>query len=58
MSNRGKYRAKVLHWMERRDWHLRYPRIYCFWEWVIMPREWGGRYGFRNWVRWSFRRDK
>ena len=45
-------RKMVLYWMQDRHWHLKYPRIFTFWEWVIMPRSWGGHLGFRNWLRY------
>lgn len=49
------WRYRVLEWMEERDWHLKHPVTHHFWEWVVMPRHWGGRLGFKNWVIWSLR---
>ena len=37
------------------DIHLRYPRIYKFWEWVVMPTASGGRLGFKNWLKYAVR---
>jgi hypothetical protein len=48
-------RRQVLLWMDRRQWHLYWPRTYRFWEWVVMPFSWGGRLGFINWIRWVMR---
>lgn len=50
-------RHKILAWMESRLWHLVHPRLYNFWEWVVMPVSWGGRLGFRNYIRWVTRKD-
>ena len=46
-------RYNVLLWMELRDWHLKCPRTHHFWEWVVMPKSWGGRLGFKNWCKWA-----
>jgi hypothetical protein len=48
-------RHEILLWMECNDWHLIHRRAYKFWEWVVMPRDSGGRLGLRNWVRWVMR---
>ena len=45
-------RLAFLFWMERRQWFLKHPRFYKFWEWVMTPRSWGGHLGFMNWLRW------
>lgn len=50
-------RYAVLDWMDRRQWHLYRPRLYKFWEWVVMPRTWGGRLGLRNYIRWIARSE-
>jgi len=38
------------------NFHLRFPRLYTLWQWVLNPRAGGEHYGFRNWVRYCFRR--
>jgi hypothetical protein len=48
-------RKAVLFWMENHRWFLKHPRFFKFWEWVVMPRTWGGRLGFMNWLRWVMR---
>lgn len=48
-------RHKVLAWMDSNKWHLLHPRLYRFWEWVVMPKTWGGRLGLMNWLRWMAR---
>lgn len=50
-------RERILYWMDLRGWHLLHPRFYRFWEWVVMPKWWGGRLGFWNWVKWVRRAD-
>lgn len=50
-------RYRVLLWMDLRQWHCHHPRIHHFWEWVVMPRSWGGRYGLVNYIKWVTRRD-
>jgi hypothetical protein len=48
-------RYAILIWMERHEWHMCWPLIFKFWEWVVMPKTWGGRLGFANWLKWVMR---
>lgn len=43
---------KVVKLMEGRDFHLRFPRIYTFVDWVLTPKTWGSHLGLRNWVKY------
>jgi len=42
-------RYKIDLWMINDGWNVRFPRIYKFYDWVLMP----GGLGFRAWVFWS-----
>lgn len=55
MSDRYEWRHAVLFWMEEHNWPVNHARKYLFWDWVIMPRTWGSRYGFKHWLRWATR---
>ena len=46
-----KMRHRINTWMVRRGWHLKYPRAYTFYDWVICTP------GFtvRDW--WEYVRD-
>jgi len=46
-------RAKIELFVIERDWHLKYPRTWLFWDWVLMP----GGLGFMAWWRWALRND-
>ncbi len=52
---KGRNRKIILGEMFQAEWHLRFPRAYKFWEWVVMPRTSGGRLGVRNWIRYCLR---
>jgi len=45
----------ILEKMDAWMWHIHHPYFYRFWEWVVMPRSWGGRLGFKNWCKWVVR---
>jgi len=50
-------RDKILLWMHLHEWHLKHPRVTTFWEWVVMPKDSGGRLGFKNWIRYVLEQD-
>lgn len=51
-------REKILHHMEDdsicENFHLKFSGVHTFWMWVVMPKHYGGRLGFVNWVKWRF----
>jgi len=49
---KGAIRRAILSRLFVAEIHLRYPRMYKFWEWVVMPKTSGGRLGFKNWCRY------
>ncbi len=36
----------------KREWHLKFPRAYMFYLWVVIPRRLNGDFGFKEWFRW------
>ena len=48
-------RIKILHWMEKHDWHVRHPRTHMFWNWVVVPSKLNGGFGLRHWLQWVTR---
>jgi len=48
-------RHRILWWWDEHDGHLRWPRAYNFFAWVVMPKSSGWHLGFRSWLRWMRR---
>ena len=48
-------RSDVQNYAIKRGWNVRFPGLYLFWSWVIMPRSDAGRLGLVRWVQWMLR---